>query len=70
MRDAALCGLEAEAANPLLSGMRYFAAEFEDHIVRGSLPGRRLPARPRCAGSGTMTTHDRPGGTTGAIHTP
>ncbi len=38
MRDAALCGLEAQAANPLLSGMRYFAAEFEDHIVRGRCP--------------------------------
>lgn len=38
VRDAALCGLEANAANPLLSGMRYFATEFEDHIVRGSCP--------------------------------
>jgi NADH:ubiquinone oxidoreductase subunit F (NADH-binding) len=37
-RDAALCGLEATAMNPLLSGMRYFAQEFEDHIVRGSCP--------------------------------
>jgi NADH:ubiquinone oxidoreductase subunit F (NADH-binding) len=35
IRDAALCGLEANASNPLLSGMRYFAPEFEDHIVRG-----------------------------------
>jgi NADH-quinone oxidoreductase subunit F len=38
MRDAALCGLETEASNPLISGMRYFAAEFEDHIVRGRCP--------------------------------
>jgi NADH:ubiquinone oxidoreductase subunit F (NADH-binding) len=38
MRDAALCGLEAEAPNLLLSGMRYFAAEFEDHIVGGRCP--------------------------------
>jgi len=38
VRAAALCGLEAEASNPLLSGMRYFAAEFEDHIVRGRCP--------------------------------
>ena len=36
--DAALCGLEASAVNPLRSGMRYFAQEFEDHIVRGSCP--------------------------------
>jgi NADH-quinone oxidoreductase subunit F len=38
MRSAALCGLEAGAANPLLSGMRYFAAEFEAHIVDGRCP--------------------------------
>ena len=38
MRDAALCGLEAAASNPLLSGMRYFAAEFEAHIVGGRCP--------------------------------
>ncbi|MFO1541608.1 MAG: NADH-ubiquinone oxidoreductase-F iron-sulfur binding region domain-containing protein [Chloroflexota bacterium] len=29
MRDAALCGLEAGAGNPLVSGMRYFAGEFD-----------------------------------------
>jgi NADH:ubiquinone oxidoreductase subunit F (NADH-binding) len=38
MRDAALCGLEAAASNPLASGMRYFAAEFEAHIVDGRCP--------------------------------
>jgi NADH:ubiquinone oxidoreductase subunit F (NADH-binding) len=38
VRDAALCGLEADASNPLLSGMRYFAPEFEDHIRRGHCP--------------------------------
>ena len=38
VRDGALCGLEATAINPLLSGMRYFAQEFEDHILRGSCP--------------------------------
>ena len=38
VRDAALCGLEANASNSLLSGMRYFAPEFEDHIVRGHCP--------------------------------
>ena len=36
VRDAALCGLEANASNPLLSGMRYFAPEFEEHIVGGT----------------------------------
>jgi NADH-quinone oxidoreductase subunit F len=38
VRAAALCGLEAGAPNPLRSGMRYFAPEFEDHIVRGRCP--------------------------------
>jgi len=38
VHDAALCGLEANASNPLLSGMRYFAAEFEQHIVGGICP--------------------------------
>ncbi len=37
-RDAALCALESTATNPLLSGMRYFASEFEAHIVRGDCP--------------------------------
>jgi NADH-quinone oxidoreductase subunit F len=38
VHDAALCGLEANASNPLLSGMRYFATEFEEHIVSGNCP--------------------------------
>lgn len=38
IRDGALCGLERTAINPLRSGMRYFAQEFEDHIVRGTCP--------------------------------
>ena len=38
IRDGALCGLEGDAANPLRSGMRYFASEFEDHIVRRTCP--------------------------------
>ena len=38
IHDAALCGLEATAINPLLSGMRYFPQEFEDHILRSTCP--------------------------------
>jgi NADH:ubiquinone oxidoreductase subunit F (NADH-binding) len=38
IRDGALCGLERTAVNPLRTGMRYFAQEFEDHILRGSCP--------------------------------
>jgi NADH:ubiquinone oxidoreductase subunit F (NADH-binding) len=38
IRDGALCGLERTATNPLRSGMRYFAQEFEDHIARGTCP--------------------------------
>ena len=38
VRASALCGLEADASNPLISGMRYFASEFEAHTVRGECP--------------------------------
>ncbi len=38
VRAAALCGLEADASNPLLSGMRYFAPEFQAHTERGECP--------------------------------
>jgi NADH-quinone oxidoreductase subunit F len=37
-RAAALCGLEYCAPNPFLSGMRYFADEFEAHFTRGTCP--------------------------------
>jgi NADH:ubiquinone oxidoreductase subunit F (NADH-binding) len=38
VKDGALCGLEYTAPNPLLSGMRYFPEEFEDHILRSTCP--------------------------------
>ncbi len=38
IQAGALCGLERTAVNPLRSGMRYFAQEFEEHIVRGTCP--------------------------------
>ena len=38
VRDGALCGLERLAPNPFLSGMRYFADEFEAHFQRGECP--------------------------------
>jgi NADH:ubiquinone oxidoreductase subunit F (NADH-binding) len=38
VKDGALCGHEYTAPNPLLTGMRYFAEEFEDHIVRSTCP--------------------------------
>jgi NADH:ubiquinone oxidoreductase subunit F (NADH-binding) len=38
VKDGALCKLEYTAPNPLLSGMRYFAEEFEDHILRSTCP--------------------------------
>jgi NADH-quinone oxidoreductase subunit F len=37
-RDGGLCGLEITAVNPLLTGMRYFGKEFDDHIVRSTCP--------------------------------
>jgi len=38
MRAAALSGLEADAGNPLLTVMRYFAPEFQAHAERGECP--------------------------------
>jgi NADH:ubiquinone oxidoreductase subunit F (NADH-binding) len=38
VRDGALCGLEYCAPNPFLSGMRYFADEFDQHFTRGACP--------------------------------
>ena len=38
VRDAALCGLEYCAPNPFLTGMRYFADEFEQHFAHGTCP--------------------------------
>jgi NADH-quinone oxidoreductase subunit F len=38
VRDGALCALELTAINPLVSGMRYFEQEFEDHILRSACP--------------------------------
>jgi NADH-quinone oxidoreductase subunit F len=38
VRDGALCGLEYCAPNPMLTVMRYFTDEFEDHFLRGSCP--------------------------------
>jgi NADH:ubiquinone oxidoreductase subunit F (NADH-binding) len=38
IRDGSLCGHGITAPNPLVTGMRYFADEFEDHIVRSSCP--------------------------------
>jgi NADH:ubiquinone oxidoreductase subunit F (NADH-binding) len=38
VRAAALCGLEFCAPNPFLTGMRFFADEFEQHFSRGTCP--------------------------------
>ena len=38
IRDGSLCGHGISAPNPLTSGMRYFAAEFEEHITRSTCP--------------------------------
>jgi NADH:ubiquinone oxidoreductase subunit F (NADH-binding) len=54
VRDAALCGLEYCAPNPFLSGMRYFADEFDQHFTRGTCPaGVCNPVR---VGSPAMTS--------------
>jgi NADH:ubiquinone oxidoreductase subunit F (NADH-binding)/Pyruvate/2-oxoacid:ferredoxin oxidoreductase delta subunit len=36
--DASLCGLGKTAPNPVLSALRYFRSEFEDHILRQKCP--------------------------------
>jgi formate hydrogenlyase subunit 6/NADH:ubiquinone oxidoreductase subunit I len=36
--DASLCGLGKTAPNPVLSAIRYFRSEFEDHILRKKCP--------------------------------
>jgi len=38
VRDGGLCGLERLAANPFMTGMRYFGDEFEAHFARGECP--------------------------------
>jgi NADH:ubiquinone oxidoreductase subunit F (NADH-binding) len=38
VRAAALCGLEYCAPNPFLTGMRYFAEEFNAHFSDGTCP--------------------------------
>jgi NADH:ubiquinone oxidoreductase subunit F (NADH-binding) len=53
VRDGALCGLEFCAPNPFLTGMRYFADEFDEHFTRGTCPaGVCNPVR---VGSPAMT---------------
>jgi len=36
--DASLCGLGKSAPNPILSGLKYFRPEFEDHVYRKRCP--------------------------------
>jgi len=38
MQKGSLCGLGRTAANPVLSGLRYFREEFETHVVRKQCP--------------------------------
>ena len=57
VRAAALCGLEYCAPNPFLSGMRYFADEFDQHFTRGTCPaGVCNPVR---VASPAMTRRER-----------
>jgi bidirectional [NiFe] hydrogenase diaphorase subunit len=38
VKDTSLCGLGQSAPNPVLSTLRYFRHEYEDHIVAGHCP--------------------------------
>ncbi len=42
IKEASLCGLGGTAPNPVLSTIRYFRDEYEAHVDRQALPGRRL----------------------------
>ena len=38
VKDTSMCGLGQTAANPVLSTLRYFREEYEDHILNGKCP--------------------------------
>ncbi len=40
LADASLCALGTSAANPVLSTIRYFRAEYDEHILRRHCPAR------------------------------
>ena len=42
IRDTSLCGLGQTAPNPVLTTMRHFRHEFEDHIIAQTLPRGRV----------------------------
>ena len=39
MQDSSLCGLGMAAPNPVLSTLRWFRDEYEEHIRSGRCPG-------------------------------
>jgi NADH-quinone oxidoreductase subunit F len=41
MKDASLCALGSTAANPVLSTLKYFRSEYENHIATGLCDGRQ-----------------------------
>ncbi len=41
MKDSALCALGQDAANPVLSTIKYFRQEYVDHIEKGSCVGKQ-----------------------------
>jgi len=38
VKDTSMCGLGQTAANPVLSTLKYFREEYEDHILKGECP--------------------------------
>jgi ferredoxin len=38
VRNGSLCGLGSTAPNPVLTTLRFFKSEFEEHILRGNCP--------------------------------
>ena len=43
LEDTALCALGKTAANPVLSTLRYFRDEYQEHIETEALPGQAVP---------------------------
>jgi len=59
VKDGSLCGLGQTAPNPVLTTLRYFRAEYEEHIEKGQCPAfvcSRMISyhidRDRCSGCG------------------